>query len=81
MYHVQVDLCNGEELCFLRGTDGILLLIIIIDELRLQRVNCEVHKLLKSAFFSQISCYFIFHKSKYYPRYFIDVTVAYKMLV
>jgi hypothetical protein len=32
-----VDLCNGEELCFLCGTD--LILKYYLDELRLQRVN------------------------------------------
>jgi hypothetical protein len=32
-----VDLCNGEELCFLCGTDWILR--YYLDELRLQRIN------------------------------------------
>jgi hypothetical protein len=38
-----VDLSNGEELCFLRGTDWILK--CYLDELRLQRVNWFVDKL------------------------------------
>jgi hypothetical protein len=43
-----VDLCNGEELCFLCGTDWILK--YYLDELRLQRVNVTVKLHLMAAF-------------------------------
>jgi hypothetical protein len=36
-----VDLCNGEELCFLCGTDWILK--YYLDELRLQKVKQTLH--------------------------------------
>jgi hypothetical protein len=39
--HQPVDFCNGEVLCFLRGTD--LIIKYYLDELRLQKVkkyNC-----------------------------------------
>jgi hypothetical protein len=35
--HSQINLCNGEELCFLCGADGILK--YYLDELRLQIVK------------------------------------------
>jgi hypothetical protein len=44
-----VDLCNGEVLCFLCGTDRIL--IYYLDELRLQRVEQVDDKLLHAPLF------------------------------
>jgi hypothetical protein len=48
-----VDLCDGEVLCFLCGTDWILK--YYLDEIRLQRVNVSGYRLVFRLFSDAVS--------------------------